>query len=111
MAWLYGRRDDPRGRSMAQRAYLQAPTPETADTLGWIMVKEGDAKSGLPLLQQANTQRPTDNTVKYHLAVALNDNGRKDDAVKLLQPLVAAGGEFDDKANARKLLEDLTPKK
>ena len=111
MAWLYGRRNDPRGRSMAQRAYLQAPTPETADTLGWIMVKEGDAKSGLPLLQQANSQRPADSTVKYHLAVALNDNGRKDDAVKVLQPLVTTGGDFDDKASARKLLDDLTPKK
>jgi putative PEP-CTERM system TPR-repeat lipoprotein len=111
LAWLYGLRNDPRGRSMAQRAYLQAPTPETADTLGWIMVKQGDAKSALPLLQQANTQRPTDLTVKYHLAVALNDNGQKDDAVKLLQPIVAGGGDFDDKGNARKLLEDLTPKK
>lgn len=110
MAWLYGLRNDPRGRSLAQRAYLQAPTPETADTLGWIMVRQGDAKAGLALLQQASTQRPADQTVKYHLAVALKDNGQKDDAVKLLQPLVA-GADFDDKAAARKLLEDLSPKK
>jgi putative PEP-CTERM system TPR-repeat lipoprotein len=111
MAWLYGLRNDPRGRALAQRAYLQAPTPETADTLGWIMVKQGDAKSGLSLLQQASVQRPADPTVKYHLAVALKDNGQKDDALKVLQPLVASQGDFDDKTNARKLLEDLTPKK
>ena len=52
MAWLYGLSNDPRARALAQRAYLQAPTPETADTLGWIMVRQGDAKSGLSLLQQ-----------------------------------------------------------
>ena len=111
LAWLYGKSDDPRARAMAQRAYLQAPTPETADTLGWIMVKGGDAKSGLPLLQQASVQRPADGEVAYHLAVALNASGQKDGSVKLLQPLVAAPGDFEDKAAARKLLEDLTPKK
>ena len=111
MAWLYGLSDDPRARALAQRAYLQAPTPETADTLGWIMVRQGDAKSGLPLLQQASTQRPTDATLKYHLAVALKDSGQKDDSMKLLQPLVAGSEPFDDKPAARKLLEDLTPKK
>ena len=58
LAWVYSVRNDPRARQLAQRAYLQAPTAETADTLGWIMIKGGDAKSGLPLLQQASTQRP-----------------------------------------------------
>ena len=111
MAWLYGLSNDPRARSLAQRAYLQAPTPETADTLGWIMVRQGDPKGGLSLLQQASTQRPADPTLKYHLAVALNDNGQKDDSVKLLQPLVSGPDVFDDKPAARKLLENLTPKK
>ena len=95
---------------MAQRAYLQSPSPETADTLGWIMVQQGEAKSGLPLLQQASTQRPTDPSVKYHLAVALKESGQKDEAAKLLQPLLA-GGDFDDKGSARKLLDELTPAK
>ena len=111
IAWLYGMSNDPRARALAQRAYLQAPTPETADTLGWIMVKQGDAKSGLSLLQQASTQRPADPTLKYHLAVALNDSGQKDDSLKVLQPIVTSPEAFDDKPAARKLLEELTPKK
>ena len=111
LAWLYGLSNDPRARALAQRAYLQAPTPETADTLGWIMVRQGDAKSGLSLLQQASAQRPADPTLKYHLAVALNDNGQKDDSVKVLQPLATGQDAFDDKPAARKLLEELTPKK
>ncbi len=110
MAWVLNLRKDPRARPLAQRAYLQSPSPETADTLGWIMVQQGEAKSGLPLLQQASTQRPTDPSVKYHLAVALKENGQKDEAAKLLQPLLA-GGDFDDKGSARKLLDELTPAK
>ena len=110
MAWLLGLKNDPRARPLAQRAYLQSPSPETADTLGWIMVRQGDAKGGLSLLQQASTQRPTDSTIKYHLAVALNNNGQKEDSVKMLQPLVA-GPAFEEKAAAGKLLDELVAKK
>ena len=109
LAWVYQVLGDNRARNLAQRAYLQAPSPETGDTLGWIMVKQGDAKTGVPLLQQASNQRPANQTIKYHLAVALNDSGRKDDAVKTLQPLVSGSEAFDEKADARKLLEELSP--
>lgn len=110
LAWIYQQKNDPRARVLAQRAYLHAPTPETADTLGWIMVTQGDAKSGLGLLQQAVTQRPNDPTLKYHLAVAMKDTGQKDKAVELLKTITAAPESFDDKANARKLLDDLSSK-
>lgn len=110
LAWVYQQKNDPRARVMAQRAYLQAPTPETADTLGWIMVGQGDAKTGVTLIQQASTQRPNDMTLKYHLAVALKDTGQKDESVKLLQAITTAPDQFDDKPAARKLLEELTKK-
>lgn len=111
LAWLYQRKGDPRARTLAQRAYLQAPTPETSDTLGWIMVGTGDVKSGLSLLQQSNRQRPDDPAIKYHLAVALKQSDKPDEAVPLLQSAVASATEFDDKPAARKLLEELTTKK
>ncbi len=110
MAWLYQRRGDVRARPLAQRAYLQSPTPETADTLGWIMLSQGEAKSGLSLLSQASAQRPDDASVKYHLAVALKDNGKPEDATKILQAIVANPADFDDKPAARKLLTELTTK-
>ena len=111
LAWVYQQKNDPRARVVAQRAYLQAPTPEAADTLGWIMVTGGDAKTGLSLLQQATAQRPDDSTIKYHLAVALKDTGQQADAVKVLQPIVSSAQAFDDKEMARKLLAQLTPNK
>jgi cellulose synthase operon protein C len=108
LAWVYSVKDDPRARNLAQRAYLQAPTAETADTLGWIMVKGGDAAGAVPLLRKSMSQNPNDLSVRYHLAVALKDTGEKDEAVKLLQPLVNGREEFDDKPAARKLLQDLS---
>ena len=109
LAWVYQVKGDPRARPLAQRAYLQAPTPETGDTLGWIMVKQGEAKTAVPLLQQSSNQRPTDLSIKYHLAVALRDAGRKEDAIKVLQPVVTGTDVFEDKAAAKKLLEELSP--
>ncbi len=110
LAWLYQQKGDDRARNLAQRAYMRAPTPETADTLGWIMVGQGDAKSAVRLLEQSSQQRPDDPALKYHLAVALNSTGRKEEAVKLLQPLVSRPDAFADRPAARKLLQALTNK-
>ena len=109
LAWIYSQKGDKRGRQLAQRAYLQAPTPETADTLGWIMVQQGESKAALPLLQQASLQRKDDLAVQYHLAVALKDAGQRDEAVKVLQAIVSGRPDFDDKPAARALLNELTP--
>ncbi len=109
LAWVYQVLGDNRARNLAQRAYLQGPSSETGDTLGWIMTNQGDAKAAVPLLQQASSQRPNEPTIKYHLAVALNGAGRKDEAIKTLQALVSGGDAFDDRPAARKLLEDLSP--
>ena len=109
LAWLYQVRGDPGARNLAQRAYLQAQSPESSDTLGWILVSQGDAARAVPLLQQASAQRPADPSIRFHLASALNAAGQKDEAVKLLQALVAEPADFDDKPAARKLLETLQP--
>lgn len=109
LAWIYQLNNDPRARALAQRAYLQAPTPETGDTLGWIMTTTGDPKAGLAILQQVAGQRPNEPTIKYHLAYVLNAAGQKDEAIKILQPLVTGPDVFDDKDAARKLLDQLVP--
>jgi putative PEP-CTERM system TPR-repeat lipoprotein len=107
LAWLYQTRDDPRARPMAQKAYQLAPGPQSADTLGWILTKQGNAKTGLLLLTQAARTPSTDAAILYHLAVALNDTGQKDQAVEILTKLVNSQAAFSDKPAARKLLADL----
>jgi putative PEP-CTERM system TPR-repeat lipoprotein len=107
LAWIYQGRGDPRARSMAQKAYLLAPGPQEADTLGWIMTKQGNPQIGMLLLGQAARQLSNDPTVFYHLAVALSTVGQTAQAVNVLTQITNAPTEFDDKPAARKLLEQL----
>jgi Flp pilus assembly protein TadD len=107
LAWVYQQRSDSRARPTAQKAYLLKPTPEAADTLGWILVTTGNATTGLGLLRQANTELPRDPSVAYHLAVAMKDTGHRDEAIKVLTPIVNGLQEFDDRSAAAKLLAEL----
>ena len=109
LAWVYQQKGDPRARQLAQEAYLLLPNPQTADTLGWILTSQGSPETGLMLLRQATTQgSAVDPNILYHLAVALNKNGQRQEAVKLLTPLVASNGNFTEKADAQRLLDELS---
>jgi Flp pilus assembly protein TadD len=107
LAWIYQASNDPAARPLAQKAYLLAPTPQSADTLGWILAKQGNAKVAVLLLTQAGRNLSTDPTIFYHLAVALNEAGEKDKAIAVLNQVLNAPVEFADKPAARKLLQDL----
>jgi len=110
LAWLYHQAGDPRARRLAERAYLLTPDlPQTADTLAWILVKQGESGVALGLLRKAAAAAPGDPAIRYHLAVALNEKGHRDEAVKLLASLIAERANFDDKPAAEKLLAELSP--
>lgn len=106
LAWVYQLRGNPQARPMAEEAYLLSPNAQSADTLGWILTRGGDPARGLVLLRQAAAAG--DPRIAYHLGVALNDVGQKDDAVKVLNAVVAAKGDFTEKADAQKLLGQIT---
>ena len=108
LAWLLQLKGDKTARTYAQRAFMQSQSPETADTLGWVLVSQGDAPKAVRLLQQAAAARPDSRTIKYHLAVALNDTGKRDEAISILKPLAEDSAEFDEKAAAKQLLADLS---
>ena len=110
LAWVYQQRGNGLARQTAQRAYLIAPSPESADTLGWILVTEGKASEGLPLLQQALAKNPTDRAILYHMARAQNDLGHKDEAIATLKQSLADTTEFDERSDAFKFYEQLTKK-
>ena len=108
LAWVYQQRNDPRARSVAQKAYLISPSASVADTLGWILVTQGSAESGLTLLRQAAAQLAGVPTVNYHLAVALKDTGHAQEAIAMLRPIVQGPTAFDEKADATHLLDELS---
>ncbi|MEO9189160.1 MAG: hypothetical protein ABI224_04030, partial [Acetobacteraceae bacterium] len=105
LARVYQLRGDPQARATAEKAFLLDPSAQNADTLGWILTRGGDPARGLVLLRQA---APGDPRFAYHLGVALNDVGQKENAVKVLNAVVAVKGDFTEKADARKLLEQIT---
>ncbi len=107
LAWLYARKNDPRARDFALRALRAAPDDHSADTLGWVLVQDGDAATGLLYLRQAATGMPHDLAVQYHLALALQATGDKKGAETLLGSVLKSGADFDGKADAQRLFDSL----
>ncbi len=108
LAWIYQQKGDTTAQSLAHKAYLLSPTPQVADTLGWILATQGKPDVALMLLRQASAQLTTDGTVQFHYAFALNAVGKKDEAVSVLRPIVLGKAEFDEKPAAKRMFDELS---
>jgi putative PEP-CTERM system TPR-repeat lipoprotein len=108
LAWIYQQKQNPKAATLAAEAYQLAPeVAAVADTYGWILVRGGQTAQGLELLQKAQKLSPQDPEVSYHLAYALNANGKKDEARRLLQGLLQDGKTFKYLNDAKTLLQQL----
>lgn len=108
LANLYQRVKDPRALEMAERAHQLLPQhPAVLDTLGWLLVEQGQVAKGLPHLRQAATQAEKHPTIQYHYAVALARSGDKAKAREVLGRAFAVDADFPEKAAARELLRTL----
>lgn len=108
LAILYSDDDATKAIRYAQQAYQLAPkSPAILDTLGWLLVENGEAKKGLKLLQQA-AGKNNQPTIQYHLAVALNNNGQVAQARETLTRLLDTDVEFKEKQQAQNLLQDIS---
>jgi predicted Zn-dependent protease len=108
LAWAYQQVKDQRAVATAERAYqLKPENPSVIDTLGWILVEQGDLKRGLELLQKAVSLAPAAQQIRYHLAQALVKAGDKDKARMELERIRAAGTSFPQEAEAMNLLKQL----
>jgi predicted Zn-dependent protease len=93
---------------LAQRAFKISPgDAHIGDTLGWILLEQGEADTGLAYLSAANLRAPRNLDVQYHLAVALHRVGRAADARAVLENLLGSGNSFADRAEAEKLMQEL----
>ena len=109
LAWLYQRQVDlPKARELAERAFAAAPAAaQIDDTLGWILLAQGEAEKATTYLTAANSAAPRNPDIQYHLAVALQRVGRPADAQAMLETLLGSGVSFTNKAQAEKLLKEL----
>ena len=108
LAWLYQEENNPEGVKYAERAYQLVPNrPEVIDTLGWLLVQNGETNRGLVLLQEAATKAPHIPDIRYHMAAALEKAGRRDEARKELDRLLKSNKTFPERDKAEALREQL----
>jgi len=99
---------DPRALQTAEQAYkLKPDRASVADTLGWMLIEQGNTKRGIEVLQKAVEAAPDAFEFRYHLAQALAKTGDKAQAIAHLERIVATGAKFSKKAEAVALLNQL----
>ena len=81
--------------------------PAILDTLGWILVEQGQLDEGLRYLRDARLRDTQNPEIRYHLAVVLNRTGRADEARIELEPVIASNERFDGSDQARALWQQL----
>jgi len=83
-------------------------SPTIKDTLGWILLRRGDAQRGLDLITEAAKVLPNNAEVQYHYAYALISSGQKEAAKAILEQfLTDKTPVFQGIEDARALLKSL----
>ena len=108
LAWLYQQEKDPRSLEYAEKANQFTPdNPAILDTLGWILMEQGNTSRSLPLLQKASSLAPKAAEIQYHLILGLIKSGDKTKARKELEQLLTTGNTFSKIDEARALLKQM----
>jgi putative PEP-CTERM system TPR-repeat lipoprotein len=101
---LLKQRDLKGALKYAERACQLAPdSPITNDTLGWVLVLNGETDRSLRYLRDARLRAPNILEIHYHLAVALQRSGRAAEASRELDLALNPGTAFEGIAEARQL--------
>jgi Flp pilus assembly protein TadD len=110
LAWIYSEHggDKDKALQLAQIAKEQAPDdPRISDTLGWIMYKRGVYQRAVSLLKESAERLPNNPQVQYHLGMAYQQLGDRDNARKALQLATDSPENFVGKDEARRTLSTL----
>ena len=96
----------------ADRAVRLAPeSPEVLDTLGMVLLQEGDGQTAVRTLERAAANasevNAIDATITYHLALALSATGDTEQAGLLLGKILGQERAFSERRQAEALLESL----
>jgi putative PEP-CTERM system TPR-repeat lipoprotein len=108
LAWLIRAKQPREAEEYAQKAMSLAPaSPDVLDTLGVILMENGQNSRALNLIEQAYSFAPNRPGIIYHLAQAYEESGRIDDAKKALASLLQMQGDFKEKREAEQMLSRL----
>lgn len=110
LAQLAQRQGDKAALGYAERAYqLANGNAAILDTLGWVLVRQGQLDRGTSLLRDARLRDSSNAEIRYHLAAALAQSGREAEARSELKEGLKEGAAFDELEDARKLQQKLGP--
>jgi Flp pilus assembly protein TadD len=110
LAQVANRQGDKAALGYADRAYQLANTNAAVlDTLGWILIRQGQLDRGTSLLRDARLRDSSNPEIRYHLAVALAQSGREAEARSELKEGLKEGAAFAEIEDARKLRQKLGP--
>jgi putative PEP-CTERM system TPR-repeat lipoprotein len=109
LANVLAKQGDPKALSYAEQAYAAAPNDAAVlDTLGWVLVQQGQLRGGLRYLREARLRNPKSHEIRYHLAVVLSRTGHPDEARAELEPAIADRSTFDGSGDAHHLWQQLS---
>ncbi|AEF99507.1 PEP-CTERM system TPR-repeat lipoprotein [Methylomonas methanica MC09] len=109
LAYIYFTNGNGKALSYAEKAQKIAPEQASSnDTLGWILVNTGKAEQGLHYLRSAHSRMSQNPEIRYHIAVALDKLGRKEEAKQELEQIVNSNSSFNGMEQARILLDKLS---
>ena len=94
--------------STAEQALAAAPNnPIVIDTLGWALFKDGRFDAALLKLRDARLRAPGNPEIRFHLASALAQSGKRAEAREELINAFRDHPHFPGEAEAKALLEAL----
>jgi len=111
LAYLYAERFGRGGEAqeMASRAReLQPHDPYAADTLGWILFRQGNYSWALSLIKESAEALPATPEVQYHLGMVHYMMGEEAAALSAFDSAVNLGGSFNGIDDCRRRLKLLT---
>ncbi|MDH3545738.1 MAG: PEP-CTERM system TPR-repeat protein PrsT [Gammaproteobacteria bacterium] len=107
-AWVSHELGEPGALSFAERAYNVGPeNAAVLDTFGWILLARGQDELAIEKLSRAAELAPQAPEIRYHLAEALVVGGQSARAREILAALLTEERDFDERANAVRLLESM----
>ena len=110
LAYLLVKDKDPSALVIAEKAYRLAPEDASInDTLGWALLSSGKPDKALHYLREARLRNPKSGEIRYHLASALAQLGKRDEARRELEGAFN-GNSFESQDAARRLMDELARK-
>lgn len=107
VAWLGRGENTVRSLAYARRAVELEPLVSHLHTLGVLLIESGEFQEAVTVLQRAARSEPENREVKFQLARALVGAGSPDEARRMLQQVLDSGQEFESRAAAQQLFDDI----